>query len=254
MCGKPGSRPAKVENAHPGQRRATGCSIRTLQSGTVNEHGSIVRRLRARAGTSAGTQGLRARPRSVVRRRPGCSQRGTRGPPAAGLSRPRARSRGSFLCPPRPLPARAGLAAPAVAGRGQPGAADCCRYLPDDRPPRPPVRRGGAPAPVPAPFQPHLARPRRSRGGLDGTQRLGVSSDAPSLRRQRPQRPRPPHLRPHHDRHRTPRLCEPPGRPTKIPQVRLPGRPPQTSHFSGRTYPQLLRDVRVLCVVVGSYW
>ena len=52
MCGKPASRPAEVENA----RRARGaaeCSIRTVQSGTVNESGSIVRLLRARAGISA---------------------------------------------------------------------------------------------------------------------------------------------------------------------------------------------------------
>ena len=60
-----------------------------------------------------------------------------------------------------PVPARPGLAAAAVAGRGQPGAAHGGRYLPDDRPPRPPVRRGRLPAPVPASFQPHLAGPRR---------------------------------------------------------------------------------------------
>ena len=35
------------------------CSIRTVQSGTVDERGSSVRRLRALAGTSAETQGLR---------------------------------------------------------------------------------------------------------------------------------------------------------------------------------------------------
>jgi len=29
----------------------------------------------------------------------------------------------------------------------------------------------------------------------------GLPADAPPLRRQRPKRPRPPHLRPHHDRH-----------------------------------------------------
>jgi site-specific recombinase XerD len=52
------------------------------------------------------------------------------------------------------------LAAAAVAGRGQPGAAHGGRDLPDDRPPRPPVRRGRLPAPVPASLQPHLARPR----------------------------------------------------------------------------------------------
>ena len=104
---------------------------------------------------------------------------------------------------PRPLPASAGLAAPAVAGRGQPGAADRHRHLPDDHPPRPAVRRRRLPAPVPAPLQPHLTGPRRPRGRPDGTQRLGLPADAPPLRRQRPQRPRPPHLRPHHDRHVT---------------------------------------------------
>ena len=60
-----------------------------------------------------------------------------------------------------------------------------------------------SPAPVPAPLQPHLAGPRRARGGPDGTQRLDLPADAPPLRRQRPQRPRPPHLRPDHDRHLT---------------------------------------------------
>ena len=90
-----------------------------------------------------------------------------------------------------------------MAGREQPGTADRRRDLPDDRPPRPPVRRGRLPAPVPAPFQPHLAGPRRPRGRPDGTGRLGLPADAPPLRRQRPQRPRPPHLRPHHDRHLT---------------------------------------------------
>ena len=77
------------------------------------------------------------------------------------------------------------------------------------RPPRPPVRRGRLPAPVPAPFQPHLARPRRARGGPEGAQRLGLPADAPPLRRQRPQRPRPPHLRPHHDRHIRPPSAAP---------------------------------------------
>ena len=90
----------------------------------------------------------------------------------------------------RPRPGGPGLAAPAVAGREQPGAADRRRYLPADRPPRPSVRRGRAPAPVPAPLQPYLARPRRPRRRPDGTQRLGLPVDAPPLRRQRPRRPR----------------------------------------------------------------
>src|ERR1019366_8119690 len=95
-------------------------------------------------------------------------------------------------------------AAAAVAGREQPGPADRRRDLPDARPPRPAMRRGPVPAPVPAPLQPHLAGPRRARGGPDGTQRLDLPPDAPPLRRQPPPRPpRPPHLRPHHDRHLT---------------------------------------------------
>jgi site-specific recombinase XerD len=49
-------------------------------------------------------------------------------------------------------------------------------------------------------LQPHLAGPRRPRTGPDGTQRLDLPADAPPLRRQRPRRPRPPYLRPHHDR------------------------------------------------------
>ncbi|HEX2819785.1 MAG TPA: hypothetical protein VHO07_06435, partial [Streptosporangiaceae bacterium] len=52
-----------------------------------------------------------------------------------------------------------------------------------------------------------------------------LPADAHPLRRQRPQRPRPPHLRPHHDRHMTPRLREPPGHPTKIPKMRVPAAP-----------------------------
>jgi integrase len=63
------------------------------------------------------------------------------------------------------------------------------------------------PAPVPAPLQPHLARPRRSRTGPDGTQRLDLPANAHPVRRQRPQRPCPPQLRPHHGRqHLTPAI------------------------------------------------
>jgi hypothetical protein len=53
--------------------------------------------------------------------------------------------------PARPVPARSGVAARAVARRGQPGPADRRRDLPADRPPRPAMRRGRLPAPVPAP-------------------------------------------------------------------------------------------------------
>jgi integrase len=104
---------------------------------------------------------------------------------------------------------------------------------------RPAGRRGRVPAPVPAPFQPHLAGPRRSRGRPDGTERLGLPADAPPLRRQRPQRTRPPQLRPHHDRCiRTPATPAGPGsrrasarnRPDIPPPIRQDG---QSSGFAG---------------------
>jgi hypothetical protein len=101
---------------------------------------------------------------------------------------------------PGPVPARAGLAPPAVARGEQPRADDRERDLPDDCPPRPAVRGGCLAAPVPAPLQPYLARPGRSRGGPDGAERLVLPADAAPLRRQCPQRPSPAHLRPHHDR------------------------------------------------------
>src|ERR1039457_4795514 len=93
--------------------------------------------------------------------------------------------------PPRPVPARAGVAAAAVAGRGQPRAADRRRHLPDDRPPRPPVRRRRVPAPVPAPLQPHLAGSRRARGRPDGPQRLAPPADAAPLTAPAPAAPAP---------------------------------------------------------------
>jgi len=73
--------------------------------------------------------------------------------------------------------------------RATPGKLHRHRHLPDRRPPRPAVRGDRLPAPVPAPLQPHLAGPRRSRTGPDGTQRLGLPADAHPLRRQRPRRP-----------------------------------------------------------------
>ena len=79
-------------------------------------------------------------------------------------------------------------------------------------------------------LQPHLARPRRPRRRPHRTQRLDLPLDAHPVRRQCPRRPRPPHLRPHHDRHLTPRLCQPPGH-TKIPKMRVPGRPTRTPLF-----------------------
>ena len=72
------------------------------------------------------------------------------------------------------------------------------RDLPDRGAPRPASRRDRLPAPVPAPLQPHLAGPRRSRTGPDGTQRLDLPADAHPVRRERPRRSRPPQLRPHH--------------------------------------------------------
>ncbi len=80
------------------------------------------------------------------------------------------------------------------------GADDRERDLPDDRPPRPTVRCGCLDAPVPAPFQPHLAGPRRRGRGFDGAERLVLGADAAPLRRQRPQRQGTPHLRPRHGR------------------------------------------------------
>ena len=90
---------------------------------------------------------------------------------------------------------------PAVARHREPGAADGQRDLPGGHPPRPAMRGAGVAAPVPAPLQPHLAGARRPGGRPDGAQRLVLPADARPLRRQRPQRPRPAHLRPHHDRH-----------------------------------------------------
>ncbi len=75
------------------------------------------------------------------------------------------------------------------------------RHLPDRRPPRPAMRRDRLPAPVPAPFQSHLAGPRRSRTRPDGAERLDLPADAHPVRRQRPRRQRPPQLRPHHGRY-----------------------------------------------------
>ena len=49
-------------------------------------------------------------------------------------------------------------------GMNNRGPDDGQRDLPDDRAPRPPVRGGGVPAPVPASLQSHLAGPGRRRG------------------------------------------------------------------------------------------
>jgi len=66
-------------------------------------------------------------------------------------------------------------------------------------------------------LQPHLAGPRRPRGRPDGTERLDLPPDAHPVRRQRPRRPRPPQLRPHHGRqHLTPAMTHP-ATPTRAP-------------------------------------
>ena len=49
-------------------------------------------------------------------------------------------------------------------------------------------------------FRHHFSHIWLDRGGPEGDLMELLTPDAPSLRRQRPQRPRPPHLRPHHDR------------------------------------------------------
>ena len=66
-------------------------------------------------------------------------------------------------------------------------------------------------------FRHHFSHTWLDRGGPEGDlmELNGWTSpaDAPPLRRQRPQRPRPPHLRPHHDRHLRPPPWPLPGRP-----------------------------------------
>jgi site-specific recombinase XerC len=51
-------------------------------------------------------------------------------------------------------------------------------------------------------FRHHFSQfgPRRRRTGPDGAERLDLPADAHPVRRQRPRRPRPPQLRPHHGR------------------------------------------------------
>src|SRR5260370_444108 len=84
------------------------------------------------------------------------------------------------------------------------------RHLSDDCAPRPPVRGGRVSAPVPSPFQPHLAGQGRGRGGPDGAERVDLAADAAPLRRPRPQHTRPPQLRPHHAPHHLTRPTAPP--------------------------------------------
>ncbi len=80
-------------------------------------------------------------------------------------------------------------------------------------------------------FRHHFSHTWLDRGGPEGDLMELNGWASPQmlrpLRRQRPQRPRPPHLRPHHDRHMTP-LCEPleaSGVPHKNPTSPRPGRP-----------------------------
>ena len=70
----------------------------------------------------------------------------------------------------------------------------------------------GAPAAVPAPLQPYLARSRRRSGGSDGAERLVFSADAHLVRRQRPRRAGTPPLRPHHEPLTQPRILPGSGR------------------------------------------
>ena len=100
--------------------------------------------------------------------------------------------------PARPRPARARTPAGAVARGQQPGAADRQRDLPGDRPPGPAVRgrpctRTGSGTTSATPGSTAAAREGdlMELNGWSSPQMLAV-------RRQRPQRPRPPHLRPHH--------------------------------------------------------
>ena len=118
--------------------------------------------------------GIRLSELAGLRYHPGRPRPQRHRPVAAGDHRPRQgrqapdrQDRPPGSPQPRPVPAgphqaRPGLAEPAVARDRQPGAANLRRYLPDDRSPRPPVRRGRAPPPVPAPLQSHLAGPRRT--------------------------------------------------------------------------------------------
>ena len=111
--------------------------------------------------------------------RPGVGEyrpRGGRAGPAISGSAPGTRSRGGRSC---------GWASATSAD-------DRERDLPDDRPPRPPVRGGCPPAPVPASFQPHQFGPGRRGGGPDGAERLEFPADAAAVRRQRPRRAGPP--------------------------------------------------------------
>ena len=90
--------------------------------------------------------------------------RGKGGKAADGPDRPRGRP-GPGPVPPRPRQACAGAPAAAVAGGEQPGADDRERDLPDDRPPRPAVRRGCL---DPHRFRHHFSHTWLDRGGAEG--------------------------------------------------------------------------------------
>jgi site-specific recombinase XerC len=92
------------------------------------------------------------------------------------------------------------------------GPADPGRDLPARRAQRGAGGARGAPAAVPAPLQPYLARPWRRSGRPDGTERLVLPADAHLVRCQRPRRPRPPPLRPHHEPLTQPRILPGSGR------------------------------------------
>ena len=74
MCGKPASRLAKIENSHRARGGRQDVRSRTVQSGSVNEHGSSVRRLRAVPISVCELKGAALLSVAVVRRRRGCSQ------------------------------------------------------------------------------------------------------------------------------------------------------------------------------------
>ncbi len=87
-------------------------------------------------------------------------------------------------------------------------------------------------------FRHHFSHTWLDRGGPegdrpDGTQRLDLPADADPLRRQRPQRPRPPHLRPHHGRH----VTAPAATTSRRPGADIgncPATPTRTGHMRSR--------------------
>ena len=79
---------------------------------------------------------------------------------------------------------------------------------------------GGAPAAVPASFQPYLAGPGRRGRGPDAAERLVLPADAHLVRCQRCGRPRTRQLRPHHEQ---PAVTTPRPGPSAIPHAHAAG-------------------------------